>query len=343
MSVSIDGRYESVLESIRYAPHTWCVTGVAGFIGSWLLEVLLRNDQKVVGIDNFATGAPVNLESVRNAVAERQWHRFRFVDADVRDVGRYQSAMEGVEYVLHQAALGSVPRSIADPRATNGANVDGFVAICMEAKRVKVRKFVFASSSAVYGDSQEVPKREGVVGRPLSPYAITKAVNEVYARLFGELYNMDWCGLRYFNVFGPRQDPNGPYAAVIPRWISAMREGQSITIFGDGETRRDFSYIENVVQANILAAITEGEGEVYNVAVGEEMSLNALFNEMKRQFRECGVDYGRSPEYAEFRRGDVRRSIADIAKAKEGLGYMPSHTLAEGLGETIRWYLKNRG
>lgn len=334
--------YEETLARLRARPARWLVTGAAGFIGSHLLEQLLLLDQWVVALDNFSTGKWENLEAVRAQVTPEQWARCRVVEGDVADPGVCAAVCEGVEYVLHHAALGSVPRSIAEPRASHRANVTGTLELMEAARRAGVRRFVYASSSSVYGDDPHLPKQEDRIGRPLSPYAATKRVDEIYADTWGRVYGLECIGLRYFNVFGPRQDPEGPYAAVIPRWMEALWRGGSVTVYGDGETTRDFCYVGNVVQANLLAATVERAGavhQVYNIAVGERTSLNALYRilvaGLKRWRPEVEPD---RPVYEDFRPGDVRHSLADIRKAREWLGYEPRYRLEEGLELTWAWF-----
>ena len=333
--------YAQLQQDLRAQPQTWLVTGAAGFIGSHLVETLLRLGQRVTGLDNLATGRRENLAEVeRNAGAEA-WRAFHFIEGDIRDAAQCAAACAGVDFVLHQAALGSVPRSIKRPQDTHGANVDGFVNMLIAARDAGVRRFVYASSSSVYGDSPVLPKSEAHIGQPLSPYAATKWINEIYAGVFGRSYGFPAVGLRYFNVFGPRQDPDGPYAAVLPRWMAALLRGENIAIFGDGETSRDFCYVANAVQANLLAAASAGEevhGEAFNVAVSGRTSLNALFALLKEKL----VARGAAPatavaEYRDFRAGDVRHSQADISKAERLLGYVPTHSLAQGLEETVAW------
>jgi UDP-N-acetylglucosamine 4-epimerase len=321
------------------------VTGAAGFIGSNLVEALLSLDQEVVGLDNFSTGHPRNLEEVQDQVSKEQWKRFRMLCADIRDTQDCQSACKGVHYVLHQAALGSVPRSIREPAAAHASNVTGFLNMLVAAREAGVKRFVYASSSSVYGDSPELPKVEDRTGRCLSPYAATKRADELYADVFARCYDLQTIGLRYFNVFGPRQDPEGPYAAVIPKWISALLHSESAFINGDGTTSRDFCYVANVVQANLLAATTnnaEGVNQVYNVAVNERTSLNQLF-EMLRQ--RVAARYpnlrDRRPVYREPRLGDIAHSEADISRARRLLGYKPTHRVEQGLDEALGWYISH--
>ena len=324
-------------------PATWLITGVAGFIGSNLLEALLRLDQHVIGLDNFATGHRHNLQQVQQMVSPQQWQRFQFIEGDIRDVGTCRQACDGVDYVLHQAALGSVPRSLDDPITTNGTNIDGFLHMLVAARNAGVKRFVYAASSSTYGDHPGLPKVEDVIGKPLSPYAVTKYVNELYADVFARSYGMQCMGLRYFNVFGPRQDPNGAYAAVIPKWLAAMICNEPVYVNGDGETTRDFCYVQNVVQANLLCACTDNANainQVYNVAVGGRTSLNQLL-EMMRQVLLPKFPHlqGFAPVYRDFRAGDVRHSQADISKSQRLLDYCPSHTIQQGLAEAIDWYV----
>lgn len=320
----------------------WLVTGVAGFIGSNLLEALLNLDQRVVGLDNFATGFQRNLDEVRGKVGETRWSRFSFHEGDIRDFATCTKACSGVDYVLHQAALGSVPRSLKDPITTNAANVTGFLNMLMAARNAGVTRMVYAASSSTYGDHPALPKVEDQIGNPLSPYAVTKLVNELYAGVFARSYGFQTIGLRYFNVFGRRQDPNGAYAAVIPKWISTLLKGEHVQINGDGETSRDFCYIDNVIQANLLAAMSpdSAAGQVYNVAVGESTTLNGLFSEIRSGLSKTHPEIARAePEYVGFRAGDVRHSLADIGKAERLLGYRPTHTIRQGLSEALLWYL----
>jgi UDP-N-acetylglucosamine 4-epimerase len=323
----------------------WLVTGVAGFIGSNLLEALLKSDQRVRGLDNLSTGSRRNLEDVREKVGAERWQNFRMTEADICDWGACVDACTQVDYVLHQAALGSVPRSISNPIATNQSNVNGFVNMLWAAKEAGVKRFVFASSSSVYGDSPVLPKVEGQIGNGLSPYAVSKRANELYAEVFSRCYGMQTIGLRYFNVFGPRQDPDGPYAAVIPKWIGAMMHNEPVHINGDGETSRDFCYVSNAVQANLLAATTENIeaiNQVYNVAIGERTTLNQLFCELRDRLRPQFPHLTQfKPLYREFRAGDVRHSHADVSKARKLLGYKPTHRIANGLDEALQWYVAN--
>ncbi|MEO5698787.1 MAG: SDR family oxidoreductase [Burkholderiaceae bacterium] len=336
--------YTQLQQRLRGETHTWLVTGVAGFIGSNLLEALLKLDQQVVGLDNFATGHQRNLDEVRSLVSADQWARFRFTEGDVRALDDCQRACAGVEYVLHQAALGSVPRSVADPLLTNSANVAGFLNMLVAARDVGVKRFVYAASSSTYGDHPALPKVEDTIGKPLSPYAVTKYVNELYADVFARTYGVESVGLRYFNVFGPRQDPDGAYAAVIPKWIGQLMKGEAIHINGDGETSRDFCFVANAVQANLLAATAglAGSGsEVYNVAVGDRTSLNGLYAKIQRcllpSFPQVA---GLKPIHREFRTGDVLHSLANIEKASSHLGYAPTHRIDDGLEAAVQWYLR---
>lgn len=327
---------------LRESPKVWLVTGVAGFIGSNLLEWLLENKQQVVGLDNYATGHPENLAEVREAVGAENWKNFSFIEGDIRDLQTCHDAVRGVDYVLHQAALGSVPRSLADPLTSHETNINGFLNMLVAARDEGVKSFTYAASSSTYGDHPALPKVEDRIGQPLSPYAVTKLVNELYASVFARNYQFKAVGLRYFNVFGPRQDPNGPYAAVIPRWVDAMLANQRVLINGDGETSRDFCFVANAVQANILAATAseEARNQVYNVAVGDRTSLNELFDSLVCELSDLKRDYGQSPSYGEFRDGDVRHSQADISKIRELLGYQPTHNIRAGLAAALPWYLK---
>jgi UDP-N-acetylglucosamine 4-epimerase len=333
-------RYEKVKADLKSNPKTWLITGVAGFIGSNLLETLLKLDQTVVGLDNFATGHQHNLDEVQGMVTEVQWQRFKFIEGDIRNLDDCNKAVSGVEYVLHQAALGSVPRSIEDPTTTNQANIDGFLNMLVAAKDENVASFTYAASSSTYGDHPGLPKVEDKIGKPLSPYAVTKYVNELYSDVFARTYDFNTIGLRYFNVFGKRQDPNGAYAAVIPKWTGAMIKGEDVYINGDGETSRDFCFIENVVQINILASTAQDEAknQVYNVALGDRTTLNTLFDALKIALKECGVEFDKGPNYRDFRAGDVRHSQADISKAQELLGYDPQFRIYDGIGKAMPWY-----
>ena len=336
-------KFEQIKTDLNNAPKTWLVTGVAGFIGSNLLEMLLKLNQTVVGLDNFATGYQKNLDEVKSLVSEAQWQAFTFIEGDIRDVDTCLKASKGVDYVLHQAALGSVPRSIADPITTNSANITGFLNMLEAAKQNSVTSFVYAASSSTYGDHPALPKVEENIGNPLSPYAVTKYVNELYADVYSRTYGFKCIGLRYFNVFGRRQDPDGAYAAVIPKWTASMIKGEQVFINGDGLTSRDFCYIENTVQMNILAATAQDDAKahVYNVAVGDRTTLNDLFSSIKSALIASKVEVEQSAEYRDFRAGDVRHSQADVSKAIKNLGYAPSHRIQEGILEAMPWYLKN--
>ena len=336
-------QYQTVCEQLQQAPKTWLITGVAGFIGSNLLETLLKLNQNVVGLDNFATGHQHNLDEVQSLVKPEQWANFKFYEGDIRNFEDCQTACAGVDYVLHQAALGSVPRSIADPITTNAANITGFLNMLTAARDAKVISFTYAASSSTYGDHPALPKLEDNIGKPLSPYAVTKYVNELYAEVFARTYGFKTIGLRYFNVFGKRQDPNGAYAAVIPKWTAAMIAGDDVFINGDGETSRDFCFIENTVQANILAATTqndEAKNQVYNVAVGDRTTLNDLFNAIKAALNENDVTYTKEPVYRDFRAGDVRHSQASIEKIQNLLGYEPAKKINQGIELAMSWYVK---
>ena len=362
--------YTDLLAKLPAAPGTWLITGVAGFIGSNLLETLLNLDQRVVGLDNFATGHRRNLDEVQSRVSPEQWVNFHFIEGDIRNLGDCRRAMhfsprpppgegpagEGpaerrasmhVDFVLHQAALGSVPRSIEDPITTNQANIDGFLNMLVAARDAKVKRFVYAASSSTYGDHPDLPKIEDRIGKPLSPYAVTKLVNEQYADVFARTYGFRTIGLRYFNIFGRRQDPNGAYAAVVPKWTAAMIRNEPVWINGDGETSRDFCYVANAVQANLLAATTEDPAainEVYNVAVSGRTSLNELFAMLRELLAARFSEVSRlAPQYGPFRAGDVRHSQADIGKAERLLAYRPSHDVAAGLAEAIDWYIGRFG
>lgn len=333
--------YQELRTRLRAEPKRWLITGAAGFIGSNLLECLLSLDQQVVGLDNFATGHRRNLDEVKGRVTAAQWDRFSFVEADIRNADACRQACEGVDYVLHQAALGSVPRSLHDPLTTNSTNIDGFLNMLVAARDAQVQSFTYAASSSTYGDHPGLPKVEDTIGKPLSPYAVTKYVNELYADVFARCYGFTTIGLRYFNVFGRRQDPNGAYAAVIPKWTAAMIAGDDIHINGDGETSRDFCFVDNAVQANLLAATTTdpaARNQVYNVAVGDRTTLNQLFAALRKALEAQGVVYRKEAIHRDFRPGDVRHSQADIGKAKRLLGYEPSHRIADGIAEAMPWY-----
>lgn len=339
----MNGAYASLIDGLEAKPRRWLVTGAAGFIGSHLVEALLCHGQRVVGLDDFSTGKRENLEDIQKQVGIQAWERFSFVEGDICDFETAARACQGVDCVLHQAALGSVPRSIADPLRTNRANVDGFLCMLTAAKEQGVKRVVYASSSSVYGDNPALPKREDEIGRPLSPYAASKRVNEIYAQVFSDLYGMETLGLRYFNVFGPRQDPEGPYAAVIPKWINCLRNGEPCRLYGDGQTSRDFCFVDNVVQANILAACVVDPAafnKVYNIAVGGELSLNELFQTLVKLFGGIGRDVVFDKVfYEDFRPGDVRHSRADITRAQSLLGFEPLCGALSGLEKTVNWFL----
>lgn len=345
-------RYQRLLLDLPQTPATWLVTGVAGFIGSNLLETLLGLDQWVVGLDNFSTGHLHNLEEVRSRTSAERWARFQFIRGDIRTLHDCRQAMtfvavvpgcrpRPVEHVLHQAALGSVPRSLEDPIATNACNVDGFLNMLVAARDAGVKSFTYAASSAAYGDHPGLPKVEDSIGRPLSPYAVSKYVNELYADTFARSYGLPCIGLRYFNVFGKHQDPEGAYAAVIPKWITAMLRGEAVFINGDGSTSRDFCYIDNAMQANLLAACAEARArnQVYNIAVGERTNLLQLFQALRQSLAKNGLRYARAPRHRDFRPGDVRHSLADIGKARRLLGYVPQYDLQAGIAQAMPWYI----
>ena len=337
--------FKTVINSLEESPSTWLVTGAAGFIGSHLTEFLLSHEQTVVAIDNFATGHRKNIELLQESLSPEQRSRLKFVEADVSDRDSLEPHFASVKYVLHQAALGSVPRSIVEPIASNNANVNGFLNVVDVAKQHGVSRVVYASSSSVYGDDPQLPKVETQLGHQLSPYAVTKRVNELYAWVFEDCYSLECVGLRYFNVFGPRQDPAGAYAAVIPRWVDALTQGQQCLIFGDGETSRDFCFIDNVVQANILAAVATGEGvskRSYNIAVGDRTTLNELYFAIRDELKKLRPEMDLfDPEYQDFRPGDIRHSLADISDAKNLLGYQPDVSAAEGIAKTVKWFSQN--
>jgi UDP-N-acetylglucosamine 4-epimerase len=337
--------YENLKLSLRQNPCTWLITGVAGFIGCNLLKALLKLDQRVVGLDNFATGRCINLDRVREAVGAEQWVNFRFIEGDIRELADCVEAVKGVDYVLHEAALGSVPRSIADPITTHQANINGFLNMLVTSRDAGVKRFVYAASSSTYGDHSALPKVEDRIGKPLSPYAVTKYVNELYSEVFARNYGFQSIGLRYFNVFGSHQNPDGAYAAVIPKWISAMLKGEPLFINGDGDTSRDFCFIANVIQANMLAATAEKPealNQVYNVAVGDRTTLNELHglikSELLKRLPQLQVS---EPEYRDFRAADVRHSLASIEKASLLLGYQPTHTIKQGMAEAMDWYVQD--
>jgi len=331
-------------QTLKSHPKLWLITGVAGFIGSNLLEFLLQLNQRVVGLDNFATGMQGNLDEVASMVTPSQWANFRFYEGDICDFETCQLVCEGVDYVLHQAALGSVPRSIDDPIRSNAANVTGFLNMLVAARDAKVQSFTYAASSSTYGDHPALPKVEAVIGKPLSPYAVTKFVNELYAEVFARTYDFNTIGLRYFNVFGKRQNPNGAYAAVIPKWTASLIQGEPLYINGDGETSRDFCFVENAIQANILAALAENKSknQVYNVALNDRTSLNQLLLYIQEALKEqAGIVYPHAPIYRETRLGDVKHSQADISKAHTMLGYAPQYRVWEGIQRAMPWYVQH--
>lgn len=334
-------RYKEIKQQLLASPKVWLITGVAGFIGSNLLENLLRLNQTVIGLDNFETGHQYNLDEVQGVVSVEQWKKFSFINGDIRDYETCRQAVSNVDYILHQAALGSVPRSIADPILTNSANITGFLNMLTAAKEENVSSFTYAASSSTYGDHPALPKVEENIGNPLSPYAVTKYVNELYADVFARTYAFKAIGLRYFNVFGKRQDPSGAYAAVIPKWTSTMINNETLFINGDGETSRDFCFIENVVQMNLLAATADDEAknEVYNVAVGDRTSLNVLFSTIKDTLIHNDIKVENKPVYRDFRAGDVRHSQADISKAQNNLGYKPEFNFYDGIEKAMPWYI----
>lgn len=332
-------------EQVKSKPRVWLVTGVAGFIGSNLLESLLRLDQRVVGLDNFSTGHQRNLDEVQSLISAEQWSRFRFIRGDIRELSACHEACGGVDFVLHQAALGSVPRSVADPITTHETNASGFLNMLVAARDAGVKRFVYAASSSTYGDHPGLPKVEDEIGRPLSPYAVTKYLNELYADVFARTYGISSIGLRYFNVFGPRQDPEGAYAAVIPKWVASMIRNETVFINGDGETSRDFCFVANAVQANLRAALADKEealNQVYNVAVGDRTSLNELYEHLRSALlpRFPHLE-GITAQFRDFRTGDVRHSLADIGKAQKLLGYAPTHHVGVGLREALDWYVQH--
>jgi len=334
--------YEQVVDQLKISPKKWLITGVAGFIGSNLLETLLKLDQYVVGLDNFATGYQRNLDEVKSLVTVAQWERFHMIEGDICKLEDCHKAVAGVDYVLQQAALGSVPRSLDDPIRTHQTNADGFLNMLVASRDANISRFVYAASSSTYGDHPGLPKVEDRIGKTLSPYAVTKYLNELYADVFSRCYQLPTIGLRYFNVFGSRQDPQGSYAAVIPKWFGGLLNEEEIFINGDGQTSRDFCYIANAVQANILAATTDNENainQIYNVAVGHRTTLNQLYDYIKTLVLELGVGSpAAQPVYRDFRGGDVKHSQADISKASERLGYAPTHDVKQGLAIIAGWY-----
>jgi UDP-N-acetylglucosamine 4-epimerase len=336
---------EQLTKNLSGTRKTWLLTGAAGFIGSNLLQTLLQAKQAVVALDNFSTGHQRNLDDVQQNVGEQLWENFTLIRGDIVDLETCQRACAGIDYVLHQAALGSVPRSIDNPIATHKNNVDGFINMLVAAKEAKVKRFVYASSSSVYGDHPVLPKVEHAIGSSLSPYAVSKRINELYADVFAKCYATEYIGLRYFNVFGPRQDPNGVYAAVIPKWIAAMLQEQPVHINGDGETSRDFCFVSNVVQANLLAATTQNSAalnQVYNIAAANRTTLNELFELLRSRLAPRFPHLkDLRPVYQPTRAGDVRHSHADIGKARELLGYQPTHDVEKGLTEALDWYVEH--
>ena len=338
-------KYQNVKDELVRRPKVWLITGVAGFIGSNLLEHLLNLNQTVFGIDNFSTGYRSNLDEVKSTVSENQWSKFTFTEGDIRNLQDCQDLCNRVDYVLHQAALGSVPRSINDPIASNDSNINGFLNMLVASRDCNVKSFTYAASSSTYGDHPALPKVENNIGKPLSPYAVTKLVNELYADVFSKSYNFNSIGLRYFNVFGKRQNPNGAYAAVIPKWTSSIIQGDDIFINGDGSTSRDFCFVENAVQANLLAATAKNtsKNQIYNCAVGDRTTLNNLFDLIKNALIANGVDKIKSPIYREFRDGDVKHSQADISKAIKLLNYSPEWKIKDGINITMPWYISDLG
>tara|TARA_Y100001970_G_scaffold283197_1_gene397754 strand:+ start:378 stop:1403 length:1026 start_codon:yes stop_codon:yes gene_type:complete len=335
--------YLSAQKKLLNHPKVWLITGVAGFIGSNLLETLLQLNQTVIGLDNLSTGKKDNLSEVQSLVSKKQWSKFKFIKGDISNLKTCKVACKNIDYVLHQAALGSVPRSIKDPIRTNKSNISGFLNILQAAKDAEVKSFVYAASSSTYGDHSALPKREHIIGKPLSPYAVTKYVNELYADVFQKSYGFDSIGLRYFNVFGKRQTPNSAYAAVIPKWVDAMVKNRQIFINGDGTTSRDFCFIENAIQANILAATASKKSalnQVYNIAVGDRTSLNQLYDELKKIIFQQTSIFHEKLIYRDFREGDVKHSQADITKAKKLLGYKPTHKVQDGLTKVAIWHLE---
>ena len=333
-------RYEEMKQQLQSRPKFWLISGVAGFIGSNILETLLKLNQTVVGLDDFSTGYQRNLDEVQREITPQQWQNFQFIEGDIREYATCEQAVKNVDYVLHQAALGSVPRSIADPVTSNAANITGFLNMLQAAKEEGVASFTYAASSSTYGDHPALPKIEENIGNPLSPYAVTKYVNELYAGVYARTYGFKAIGLRYFNVFGKRQDPNGAYAAVIPKWTASMIQGEDVFINGDGETSRDFCFIENTVQMNILAATASDsvKDNVYNVAIGDRTTLNDLYSSIKTALASNGVQVDAEPVYRDFRAGDVRHSQADISKATNLLGYQPQYRILQGIEQAMPWY-----
>jgi|TARA_B110001450_G_C17662710_1_gene498023 UDP-N-acetylglucosamine 4-epimerase len=349
--------FEKIINNLELHPKTWLVSGAAGFIGSNLVEFLLKHNQNVVGMDNFATGYQANIDDVKKKTSPDHWKNFLFYEGDIREIKDCDIAfnsinnfcdsrnVKGIDFVLHQAAIGSVPRSIEDPIFTNSNNISGFLNILVSAKNAKVQKFVYATSSSVYGDEETLPKVENKIGNLLSPYALTKLANELYAEVFSLNYDIDTVGLRYFNVFGPRQDPEGSYAAVIPKWINQFIKNTTVEIYGDGETTRDFCFIENVIQANILAAVSSKEmsqPSIFNIAVGSQISLMDLALLIKKNLISQNIASNFHISNGEFRKGDIRHSLADISLAGEFLGYQPTHKVGDGLKKSMQWYLESQ-
>jgi len=334
-------RFNHVLATLQSMPKRWLVTGAAGFIGSNLVEFLLAHNQRVIGLDNFSTGYQCNLDDIQSKLTAQQWANFHFIKDDVQSIETCHHACEGIDYVLHHAALGSVPRSIDDPLTTNAANITGFLNMLVAARDARVQSFTYASSSSTYGDHDALPKVEACIGQPLSPYAVTKYVNELYASVFAKNYDFNTIGLRYFNVFGQRQNRHGAYAAVIPTWITAMIQNETIYIYGDGNTSRDFCFIHNAIQANILAATADNhaKNQVYNVALNETTCLNELFNYLQESLAQHGLLYTKTPIYQDYRLGDTRHSRAQISKAERALGYNPQFRIKAGIEQTIPWYI----
>lgn len=336
--------FDRIKNDLSNQSKTWLITGVAGFIGSNLLEALLNLNQNVVGLDNFSTGFQRNLDEVKQIVGPEKWSRFKFISGDIRDIHDCHLACNNVDYVLHQAALGSVPRSIENPINTNGTNIDGFLNMLIAAKDAKVRKFIFAGSSSTYGDSVSLPKIESVIGKPLSPYAVTKYVNELYADVFNQIYGLNFIGLRYFNVFGKRQNFQGAYAAVIPKWIFSMIYGEDIYINGSGDTSRDFCFIENIIQANILSALTTNPlayNQIYNVACHKQTNLLNLFEVIYELLIENDIHYSKKPIHRAARAGDIKHTLASIDKIQSLLGYEPLDDFRKNLSQVMPWYVKH--
>lgn len=338
-------KYERLQKQLLNEKHTWLITGVAGFIGSNLLETLLKLNQNVIGLDNFSTGHQHNIDEVKSIVEKGRWQSFTFINGDTKNLTDCRTACRNVDYVLHQAALGSVPRSIEDPVITNENNISGFLNMLVAARDSRVKRFVYASSSSTYGDHPDLPKEEEKIGKPLSPYAVSKLVNELYADVFAKAYGFKTIGLRYFNVFGQRQDPNGPYAAVIPKWFAGFIQNEPVYINGDGETSRDFCFIDNCIQANLLASTVEDEtamNQIYNVAFGERTTLNELYQLIQDRVAAANANAKKmKPKYRDFRAEDIRHSLADISKAKKLIGYEPVFSVRSGIDKAAKWYLKN--